>query len=81
MVVELLKDNFLKKLGNEWKVRDRVIVFQVIWVRVVLFQERMNNSCFKSCGKGTCAQGCVDDVSDGRRQRREMQGWGQVHMI
>ena len=61
-------DNFLKKLGNEREVRDRAIVFQVIWVKVVLFQGRTNNSCLKSCGKGTCAQGCVDDVSDGRKQ-------------
>ena len=56
MVVELLKDNFLKKLGNERKVRDRAIVFQVIWVKVVLFQERTKNSCLKYCVKGTCAQ-------------------------
>ena len=44
MVAELLKDDFLEKLGNERKVRDRAIVFQVIWVKVVLFQERKNNS-------------------------------------
>ena len=68
MVVELLEDSFLKKLGNERKVRDRAIVFQVIWVKFVLFQKRMNNSCLKSFGKGTCARGCVDDVSDGRKQ-------------
>ena len=68
LVVEILKDNFLKKLGNERKVRDRAIVFQVIWVKVVLFQDRTNNSCLKSFGKGTCAPGCFDDVSDGRKQ-------------
>ena len=68
MVVERLKDNFFKKLGNERKVRDGVIVFQVIWVKVGFFLERTNTSCLKSCGKGTCAQGCVDDVSDGRKQ-------------
>jgi len=68
LVVEVLKDNFLKKLGNERKVRDRAIVFQVIWVKVVLFWVRMNNSCLKSCGKGTCAQGCVDNISDGMKQ-------------
>ena len=68
VVVELLKDSFLKKLGNEWKVRDRAIVFQVIWVKVVLFQERTNNSCLKCCGKGTCAQGCVNNVHDSRKQ-------------
>ena len=68
MVVELLKGDFLKKLGNERKVRDRAIVFHVIWVNVVLFQERMNISCLKCCGKGTCAQGCVDDVNDGKKQ-------------
>ena len=56
VVAELLKDNFLKKLGNERKVRDRAIVFQVIWVKVILFQERTNNSCLKYCVKGTCAQ-------------------------
>ena len=64
LVDEVLKDDFLKKLGNERKVTDRAIVFQVIWVKVVPFQERTNNSC----GKGTCVQGCVDDVSDGRKQ-------------
>ena len=53
MVVELLKDSFLKKLGNERKVRDKAIVFQVIWVKIVPFQERTNNSCLKCCGKGT----------------------------
>ena len=56
MVVELLKDSFLKKLGNERKVRDKAIVFQVIWVKIVPFQERTNNSCLKYCVKGTCAQ-------------------------
>ena len=70
MVAELLKDDFLENLGNERKVRDRAIVYQVIWVKVVLFQERTNNSCLKCCGKGTCAQGCVDNVSDGRKQVR-----------
>ena len=30
MVVELLKDNFPKKLENEQQVRDRAIVFQVM---------------------------------------------------
>ena len=68
MVAELLKENFLKKLENEQKVRDRATVFQVIWVKVVLFQERTNKSCLKCCGKGTCVQGCVDNVSDGRKQ-------------
>ena len=61
MVVERLKDNFFKKLGNERKVRDGVIVFQVIWVKVGFFLERTNTSCLKSCGKGTC-------VDDGRKQ-------------
>ena len=37
MVVELLKDSFLKNLGNERSVRDKAIVFQVVWVKVVLF--------------------------------------------
>ena len=68
MVAELLKDDFLENLGNERKVRDRAIVYQVIWVKVVLFQERTNNSCLKCCGKGTCVQGCVDNVSNGRKQ-------------
>ena len=67
MVAELQKDDFLKKLGNEQKVRDRATVFQVIRVKAVLLQGRMNNSCLACCGKGTCAQGCVDDVSDDRK--------------
>ena len=37
MVAELLKDSFLKNLGNERSVRDKAIVFQVVWVKVVLF--------------------------------------------
>ena len=28
----------------------------------------MNSSCLKCCGKETCGQGRVDDVSDGRKQ-------------
>ena len=44
--------------------RDRAIVFLIIWVKVVPFQERTNNSY----GKGTCVQGCVDDVSNGTKQ-------------
>ena len=51
VAVELLKDNFLKKLGNERKVRDRAIVFQVIWSRLFFFRTGWTIAVLKAVGK------------------------------
>ena len=76
MVAELLKDNFLNKRGRKtpkmihFLEQNRAVVFFLgrLGQGCSFFLERTNTSYFKSCGKGTCAQGCVDDVSDGRKQ-------------
>ena len=38
LVVEVLKDNFLKKLGNERKVSDRAILFRSFGARLFFFR-------------------------------------------
>ena len=55
MVVELQRDDFLWKLGDEKELRDRLIVFQVIKIQIVLLQKRMNNGCLRCCRKRTSA--------------------------
>jgi hypothetical protein len=54
VVIELVEDNLLKKLGEERQVRDRAIVFEVVWVEVVFFEERADKSRFENVGNSAC---------------------------
>ena len=62
--IELVEDNLLKKLGEERKIRDRMVVFEVVWVKVVFLEERTNYNRLENVRDGASQYGRVDDVSD-----------------
>ena len=61
--VELVEDN-LKGLGEERYIGERAVVLEVVWVKVVLFEERTNDGGLENVMDGASLFGSVDDVSD-----------------
>jgi hypothetical protein len=41
--IKLVENHFLKKFGQERKIGDWAIVFEVVWIQVVFFEERVND--------------------------------------
>ena len=64
MEVELVEDNLLKELGEKGEIGDRAVVLEVIWVKVVLLEERTNDGGLENVRDGASLHGSVDDVSD-----------------
>ena len=62
--IELVEDNLLKELGEEREIGDRAVVFEVIWVKIVFFEERTDNGGLKTVRDGASLYGSVDDVGD-----------------
>ena len=82
--VELVEDNLLKEFGEKREIRDRVVGFEVLWVKVVFFEERMNDGGLENARNGASQYGRVDDVSDegqelGKAVRVDQVGRGRVH--
>jgi hypothetical protein len=50
--IELVENNLLKELGKEREIGDRAVVFELIWVKVVFFEERTNNGGFEDVRNG-----------------------------
>jgi len=58
--------NTLSKFRSERKMRDRSIVGEVFFVKIVFLEERNDRTRFELIGKGTRDERKVYDVSQGR---------------
>jgi hypothetical protein len=65
--VELIENDFFKELGQEREIGNRTIVFEVVWVEVVFFQERADESRLESVRDSASLERSVDDVGDERQ--------------
>ena len=43
MCVQLVQDYAFKEFGDEREIRNRVVVFEVVWVEVKFLEERTND--------------------------------------
>ena len=74
MEVDLVEDNLLEEFGQEGEVRDRPIVFQLVWVEVVFLEEGSDDSGFEDVRNRASVERDVDDVCDERQKMRKTVG-------
>ena len=81
-----MENDFFKEFGQKWKVRNGTVVFQKIFVKGWLFQQRFDDGCLQMWYNAS-GKRCVDDVRDGRQEdvkvfikkQEAWWEWDQVH--
>ena len=62
------ENDFFKDFGQKWKVRNGTVVFQKIFVKWWLFQQRFDDVCLQIIQYNASSKRCVDYVRDGRQE-------------
>ena len=65
---KFIENDFFKDFGQKWKVRNGTVVFQKIFVKWWLFQQRFDDGCLQITWYDASGKRCVDDVRDGRQE-------------
>ena len=63
-----MENDYFEDSGQKWKARNGTVVFQKIFVKWWLFQERSDDGCLQITWYNTSGKTCVDDVRDGRQE-------------
>jgi len=63
-----VENDFFKDFGQKWKVINGTLVFQKIFVKRWLFQERFDEGSLQITWYNASGKRCVDDVRDGRQE-------------
>ena len=65
---KFVENDFFKNFGQKWKVRNGTVVFQKIFVKRWLFQQRFDDGSLQITWYNASGKRCVDDVRDGRQE-------------
>ena len=60
-----VENDFFKDFGQKWKVRNGTVVFQKIFIKRWIFQQRFDDSSLQITLYNASGKRCVDDVRDG----------------
>ena len=63
-----MESDFFKDFGQKWKVRNGAVLFQKIFVKWWLFQQRLDNGSLQITWYSASGKSYVDDVHDGRQE-------------
>ena len=65
---KFVENNFFKNSGRKWKARNRTEVFQKIFIKWWLLQQRFDDGCLQIRWYNASGKRCVDDVRDGQQE-------------
>ena len=65
---KFVENDFFRDFGQKWKVRNGTVVFQKMFIRRWLFQQRFDNGCLQIIWNNASGKRCVNDVRDGRQE-------------